>query len=179
MDMAKAEQTVKHSRTQITVTALFESTQAVDQALVALVSAGVPRDLINVVVAQEAARRFYGGRARALRRETMRYAGIGGLVGLIIGILLGIGMVALPGFHDPGMMAFVQLLGPNLATVSGAIIGAAVGFFVHRTTEYRHSRAAESPESIVMAVTARNTDEANVLQQLMANNGGNAPRIEA
>ena len=87
-------------------------------------------------------------------------------------------MVALPGFHDPGTMAFVQLLGPNLATVSGAIIGAAVGFFVHRTTEYRHSRAAESPESIVMAVTARSVDEAGVLEKLMTQYGGKAPRIE-
>lgn len=176
--MATTEQGIKQTRLPITVTALFESTQAVDQALVALVRAGVPRDLINIVVSQEAARRFYRGRVRALRRETLRYAGIGGLVGLIIGILLGVGLVALPGFQDPGAMAFVQLLGPNISTVSGAIIGAVIGFFVHRTVETRHSRAAEAPESIVMVVTARSADEVRVLERLMAKYGGNAPRVE-
>ena len=50
------------SREPLVVTALFDSPDAVDRALDALYIAGVPRDLIDVVVSRVAAQRFYAER---------------------------------------------------------------------------------------------------------------------
>jgi hypothetical protein len=50
------------------------------------------------------------------RREVFKYGGIGGLVGLSLSALVSLGIVAMPGFAPPGIIAVVQLLGPNIGT---------------------------------------------------------------
>ncbi len=170
-------------REPLTVTALFDDTGAVDRALDALYSAGLPRDLVEVVVSREAARRYYaearGVRApRAPGRETWRYAGIGGLVGFVGGVLMGLVMVAWPGIDAPGGLALVQLAGPNVATVGGAAIGALIGATRRRRPSPRHARAAEAANAIVVAVAARGDDEAALLAGLLGGQGGREVRIE-
>ena len=160
------------------VSALFDSPEAVDQAVTALIRAGVPRDLIEIVVSPEAAGRFYGGRVRGLGRETMRFAGIGGLAGLILGAAISLVIIALPGFQDPGLEAIVQLIGPNFVTVAGALVGAAIGLFVRRRAELRFARDSEAPYAIVVVVVARSLDEEQALARILVANGGRAPRRE-
>jgi hypothetical protein len=159
-------------------TALFDTAEAAEGALVSLVRAGVPRDLIDVVVSPQAAQRFYRGLARQPGRAALRYAGIGGLVGLVIGAAISFIIIALPGFQAPGVVAFVQLLGPNLATVLGALIGAAYGLTRGRPAERRHRRAAEAPDAIVMAVATRSREEAEQLARLLADSSGRDARVE-
>lgn len=159
--------------------ALFYDTETVDETVTRLIRAGMPRDLIDVVVAPEAAQKYYKGRTQPRGREAMRFAGIGGLVGLIIGAFISLVLVSLPGFADPGLLAIVQLIGPNFATVTGATIGLVIGFFVHRGNEHRHARAAEAPNAIVIVVTARSREEGERLARLLADSGGKAPRLEA
>lgn len=168
-------------REPLTLTALFDDRDAVDRALDALYAAGTPRDLVEVVVSREAARRFYQDAPRVPRRpgrETFRYAGIGGLVGFCAGVLVGLVSVAWPGVEAPGGMAPVQVLGPNMATVGGAAIGAMIGFFRHRRPDPRFARAAEETGAIVMAVATRSEREATLLGQLVAAQGGRDLRIE-
>ncbi|HEX7049592.1 MAG TPA: hypothetical protein VF188_05220 [Longimicrobiales bacterium] len=162
-----------------TVSALFDAPEAVDRAVAALIGAGLPRDLIEVAVSPEAARRHYAGRARAPGREALRYAGIGGLTGLILGALISLILAALPGFLDPGIGAIVQLLGPNLCTVGGAALGGIIGLFVRRRPAPRHARAAEAPSAIIIVVTARSEREAATLARILARSGGREPRLEA
>lgn len=168
-------------REPITVTALFSDAAAVDQAMDALYSAGTPRDLVEVVVSREAAGRFYADAPRAPRRpgrEVFRYAGIGGLVGFISGVAIGLVTVALPGIEGPGGMAPVQVFGPNVATVVGATIGAIIGYFRRQRPDPRHARAAEQSGSIVLAVAARSEEEAKVLGEIIAENGGRDVRMQ-
>ncbi len=168
-------------REPLTLTALFDDRDAVDRALDALYAAGTPRDLVEVVVSRDAAQRFYASAPRAPRRpgrETFRYAGIGGLVGFCTGVLVGLVAVALPGIEAPGGMAPVQILGPNMATVGGAALGAAIGFFRRQRPDPRHARAAEETGAIVMAVATRSEREATLLGQLIAAQGGRALRVE-
>ena len=68
----------------IEVSVLFDDPGSVDSALAALDGMGVPRDLVEVVVAPQAAQRFYRRVVRSPGRETLRYAGIGGLTGLVV-----------------------------------------------------------------------------------------------
>ena len=169
-------------REPLTLTALFDSPDAVDHALDALYTAGTPRDLVEVVVSRQAAERFYGDartRPRRPGRETFRYAGIGGLVGFCVGVGLSLVMVALPGIDAPGGMAPVQLMGPNVGTVAGAALGAVVGVFRRQRPDARHARAAEASGAIVLAVATRGEHEATLLGGLLRAQGGRDLRVEA
>lgn len=168
-------------REPLTLTALFDDREAMDRAVDALYSAGIPRDLVEVVVSREAAARFYANAPRAPRRpgrETFRYAGIGGLIGFITGVAIGLITVALPGVEAPGGMAPVQVFGPNMATVTGAAIGAIVGWFRRQRPNPRHARAAEASGAIVLAVASRSEEEARLLGEIVAGQGGRDVRVE-
>jgi len=160
------------------VSALFTDPAAVDRALARLVALGIPRDLIEVVVSPEAAALHYEGRAQARRREAFRYAGIGGLTGLITGAIVSIIMIAWPGFQTPDALAIVQLLGPNFMTVGGAAVGGLIGLFVHRRPRRIHARALEAPVSIVVVVTTRSEEETTAVVKALAESGGSSPRLE-
>lgn len=168
-------------REPLTLTALFDDRRAVDRALDALYAAGTPRDLVEVVVSGEAAKRHYADTARRPRqpgRETFRYAGIGGLLGFCIGVVIGVISVAMPGIHAPGDMALVQMLGPNMATIGGATVGAMYGFFRRQQPDPRHARAAEETGAIVLAVSTRGDEEAAMLSRLIAAQGARGLRVE-
>jgi len=158
------------------VSAIFDSADAVDRALLRLNRAGVPRDLVEVVVSPAAAARHYAGKAKPLGREAVRYAGIGGLIGLLVGAAISLVIVVLPGFHDAGLTALAQLIGPNLAAVGGAAVGGIIGLFVHRRPDRRFARAAESPDAIVVVVTARSEEEVRGITAILSESGGREPR---
>lgn len=162
----------------VPVSAVFEDRQAVDRALPQLTGAGVPRDLIEVVVSPEAARRFYAGVRPASVRQTVRYAGIGGLVGLIMSVLLSLVMISLPEFVAPGVTAVVQLLGPNMGAVGGAALGALAGYFRQRPAKRRHARAGEAPHAVIVVVRARDAAHVDAVQQLLKTAGGREPRVD-
>jgi hypothetical protein len=101
---------------------------------------------VEVVVSRESAK-LYSSTGRTPRgpgRETFRYAGIGGLIGFIVGVLVGVVLVAMPGIESAGGMAPVQLLGPNMATIGGATIGAVFGYFRRQRPDARFARLAAS-----------------------------------
>lgn len=166
------------SREPLTVTALFDSTAGVDGALDALYNAGMPRDLIDVVVSPEAAVHFQGGFVRGPGRETFRFAGIGGLTGLLVGAAISLTMVAWPGLDAPGGQAIAQLLGPNVGLVAGAALGASAGFFLHRAPDKRHARAADAAGAIVVVVATRSQAEGTLIARLLTECGGRDARFE-
>jgi hypothetical protein len=162
----------------LTVTALFDSAASVDAALDALYDAGMPRDLIDVVVSPEAAAHFSGGFVRGPGRETFRFAGIGGLTGLLLGAAISLVMVAWPGLDAPGGQAIAQLLGPNVGLVAGAALGACAGFLLHRSPDKRHARAASAAGAIVVAVATRSQAEGVLISRLLTERGGRDARFE-
>ena len=172
-------------REPLVVTALFVSPDAVDRALDALYYAGVPRDLMEVVVSRTAAMQFYSaggpGRrgTRTPGRETFRYAGAGALLGFIGGLLFSLLMLLWPGIDAPGGMAPVALFGPNVGTTAGAAIGALVGLTRRQQPDPRYARAAEARDAILLAVHARDTREAEQLATVIAAHGGRQARVEA
>jgi hypothetical protein len=163
----------------LVITALYDSREVVDDALGRLHAAGVPRDLIEVVVSRDAAERFYRGRARAPGRETFRFAAIGGLVGLILSAAISIAIVAMPGWQSPGATAVVQLLGPNIGTVGGAAIGAVFGAMRTRRPNRRHARAAENASAILLLVRAQSDADTPALERILEDSGGRAVRVES
>jgi hypothetical protein len=162
----------------VAVTALFDSANAVDAALARLYNAGVPWDLMEVVVSRSAAERFYSGLARTPGREVFRYAGIGGLVGLIVGATISLVMLALLGEVHERSAAIVQLLGPNFMTIVGALLGGVYGLFQRRPPQPYYARLAEATSAILVAVAARTTEQTEVVKQILVDAGGREPRVE-
>ncbi|MFW6079547.1 MAG: hypothetical protein ACODAE_08000 [Gemmatimonadota bacterium] len=173
-----ADSPARGAREAVTLSALFDSVEEVDHTLRRLIRAGVPRDLVEVVVSADAARRFYPDRPRAPRGDALRYAGAGALIGLIVGAAISLVLVALPGFHEPGGLVIAQLLGPNFMTAAGVVVGALVGLLVRRRAERRHARAVESPDAIVVVVTARSDEETAALDRILRESGGREVRAE-
>jgi len=62
-------------------------------------------------------------------------------------------------------------MGPNMLTIAGAALGAAIGFFRHQTPNPRFARAAEESGAIVLAVWTRSEEEANMLGRLITAQG--------
>jgi len=111
------------------------------------------------------------------RREVFKYGGIGGLVGLSLSALVSLGIVAMPGFAPPGIIAVVQLLGPNIGTVAGAALGALFGTFHRQRLDRRFARAAEA-SSILLAVRTQSSGDAATLERIIAGAGGRYVTIE-
>lgn len=167
----------------LTVTALFDDPATVERALDALYTAGMPRDLIEVVVSSDAAARFYSRlpnrqAPRPPGRETWRFAGIGALAGFVGGVVISLVMVAWPGIDAPGGNALVQVAGPNIGTIAGATVGAMIGSLRRQRPDARHARAAEASHAIVFAVAARSDEEAALIGQLLTTQGGREVRRE-
>ena len=102
-----------------TVAGLFEQRSSADRALEALERAGFGRDVISVVVRGDAQEREVGGSAGAAgARPGAGAFELGGVaVGGVVGLLAGLGALAIPG------------IGPILAvgTIGSAFVGAAGG----------------------------------------------------
>ncbi len=163
---------------RIAVTGLFDTAEAVQGALEELVAAGLPRDLIEVVASPEAVERFYHGRALRSARDTFRWAGVGAIVGLLVGAAVSLALVALPGFRPPGLMAWVQLVGPNLATVTGAVLGAVYGWFRRRRPSPWHARLRDGDGRILVAAFAHGEPEVEVVVRILGDAGGAEVRTE-
>lgn len=161
------------------VTASFRDPDQVQAALEHLIRAGVPRDLVDVVVSPAAARRFYPSTASDLGNDAFRYAGAGGLIGLLVGSIISLVLIMLPGFFDKGIIPFVQLIGPNLVTVVGFMVGGIIGFFKRRPPNPHFARAAAEPEAIIMVVALRSREEAERIVRILSRAGANEPRIAA
>jgi MFS family permease len=153
------------------VSALFDSEEAVETAIVRLESGGLPRDRVEVVVSRAAAGRWYRGRARGRRGQPLVGAGVGAVVGLIAGTAIALSVVALPG-QEPGTVAFwAQLLGPNLMSLAGALLGAAIGLFVKEPAAPVWRRALGS-EGILVVVEGCDAAEAAAAADALTAAGG-------
>ncbi len=161
----------------LAVTALFPDRSATEAVVADLLRTGLPRDQIEVVVTPAVASREFADVRPRPRNRALVGAAAGGFLGLLFGSLLGLALVWLPGMHDVGVLAVAQLLGPNVATVVGAVIGAAIGFFRRPGESPRHDRLDEAPDQVLVTVSARSREEAEFLAGVLEEHGG-APRID-
>ncbi len=165
--------------THASVSALFDQPEDVEAVVRRLTAAGVPRDLIEIVVSRQAATRFYGGAVPATGRQGLRYAAIGGFAGLVGGAGFSLVLIALPGFATTQEVALIQLFGPNVATILGAAVGAAVGAFIPRRPVALHVRAAQAPSSILVVVRTPDFQQQPNLAGLLTEAGGHDVVVEA
>lgn len=161
----------------VTVTALLPDRAAAESVVAALLRTGLPRDRVEVAVTPAVASREFGDVRPRARHRSLVSAAVGGFIGLLLGSLAALVIVWLPGFHDAGVLAFAQLLGPNLTTLTGAVVGAGFGYFRRREPPPAHARLEEAPDRILVTVSARSREEAERLAGLLERAGGDG-RIE-
>jgi hypothetical protein len=107
-----------------TLVALYDHLSDARSAVTDLVSAGVPRDQINLI-ASDSTREYEGELAldRNANRHESDYAGsgavLGGVLGGLTGLLVGLGAFAIPGVGP------IIAAGPIVAALTGAGAGAA------------------------------------------------------
>lgn len=156
-----------------TLSAFFATPDVVEGAVRDLVEHGVPRDLVEVIVSPEANKAHYGGRARRLGTQTMRYAGAGALLGLLAGVVLSLEIILVfPGFEPPAReLSIGQLLGPNVGMMLGLVIGALIGVFVKRRSTGPLARI-RGREDILIAVRAVAPERVDVVTATLTAAGG-------
>lgn len=142
-------------------------TQLRAQSHVVLDPRDLPRDLVKAIVSREASERFSHGFAHPPRREVLRDAALGGLLGFILSGLVALALVVIPGHELPRATGVIQLLGPEVGVVIGAALGAVFGRFKRRRLPGRHARAAAKPSAILLAVRPQSNDEAPTLEQIL------------
>lgn len=158
----------------VTLSAFFDTEEAVEKVLSQLLLMGIPRDLIEITVGQNAADRFYGGRAKRMGTQALPYAAIGALVGFLGAALVSLVIILFPGFQDVGLTAVVQLLGPNMGALLGALIGLLIGFFVRKKPRGHYARALER-QAILLLVHDRSPDEIEDIRTTLEAAGGESP----
>lgn len=159
---------------RVTVSGFYDAEEKVERALLELSSIhGVPRDLMEVLVSRRAAQRFYGRRALALGPQSFRYAGAGAIIGLLFATVVSFELILFPGRDLPGVLPFVQLLGPNMGLVLGAVIGALVGLFVKKKPRGPYRRVLERDE-ILLVVHGRGLGEAPAIEDALRSTGASA-----
>lgn len=158
-------------RETYTISAFFDSEERAQRAMMALLNEGIPRSLIDVAVSAAASRRFFPGRARPYRDSTFSFAGRGALIGLLVSAAFTLAITLLPGFPDPGLLAVVQLFGPNVGVVTGGALGA-LWALLRRTRPSRHYYRALEREALLLLVQLRPKEEVPLLEALLSRLGG-------
>ena len=153
------------------VSALFATETAVEQAILLLELQGLPRDRISVVVSPEGARRLRAPGKRGGLRQTLAGAGVGAVVGLLVGAAIALAVVMLPGRNPPSIVLWAQLLGPNAASMAGALIGAVVGWFLPERPHPAWRRVVRTA-ALLVVVEGCSPEEASRAEGALSAAGG-------
>ena len=112
------------STVHTTVFGLYASAEAAQEAFDHLLSSGFPRAEISILVPDNETTRLFAQENQTLTTEAATGLSTGGLVGGGLGLLAGLGELAVPGI-GPLMAA-----GPITATLVGAAVGGTLGGLV-------------------------------------------------
>lgn len=167
-----AAESAENAPTSYTVSGFFNNEQAINAVMHACVHRGVPRDLIDVAVSPGAAPHFFSGRARANRDSWFSWTGRGALAGLLISATLSLALIMMPGFNNSGVMAIVQLMGPDIGIIVGAFLGALYGWMKPGDIKPQLKRATLRSDAALMLVHLQPEDEANALKEIFRAQGG-------
>jgi hypothetical protein len=160
------------------VSAFFESEKKTHDTLVRLLEAAVPRDLIEVVVADQFDKDFYQGARKARLSRTVANAGRGALLGLIVFSFFSLLLIASAGARENRQLIFIMLLGPNIGVLSGAFFGMLWSFVAVPRVPARYQRASEQ-KGILLLVRAKEQSQAEGLLGLLESQGGAKGKVEA
>jgi hypothetical protein len=162
------------------VTAVFKTRVAAEAAVDAILKRGYTRDDISVLMSDSTKSKEFAIETRTHAADGLGLgAAVGGTVGAVVAALVAVGTnVFLPGLGlvVAGPLA-AALAGAGAGGAAGGLIGALVGAGIpeHRAKVYDSSLRAGG---ILIGVEAKTDEEADTLEELLKDLGGEYTRQE-
>lgn len=155
------------------VSGFFRQEEPVRKTLMDLLSIGVPRDLIEVVIEESDVQKYFkGGRVRKLK-QTSAVASKGALIGLILFSLVSAGLIVTASATNSDALTWIMLLGPNVGVMLGGLLGLVWGSISSPKMPERHSRLGEG-EGILVIARSRSRTEAEQIKERIEQRGATA-----
>jgi len=155
----------------------FDTPAEVRDVLPSLTRLGVPRDLIDVIVTESAAKSMYAGKRRSMR-PMWRFASIGGLLGLGGGAVVAVVLIAWPGFLAAGPFAYALLFTPMITLSVGAFIGVIVSFLTKRKpSDWRLRIPPPSNDEILLVARARGEGQIDLVLDVIQRQRGRDAQV--
>ncbi|WP_027867717.1 hypothetical protein [Massilia alkalitolerans] len=161
-----------------TVSAFFCDERQAHDAMWACLRLGVPRDLMDVAVSEDAAKQFFSGQAQPYRDGWFSWAGRGALAGLLLSAAFTLGLILFPGLNTSGWMAIVQFLGPDIGVIVGAALGGLYGHLRKTDVKPQMRRALERADAMLMLVHLQPQREAELIGRTLEAHHGESVRID-
>lgn len=157
----------------------FPTREGAERALQAVTDAGVPRDLVSFAVSEAGAIRHFEGKVEGRASVMLENAARGAWIGLVTTGLLSLGIIAWPASARPKSLGLVQLLGPNMGVMAGALIGVIWAWLAPSSTRIPGVPMPEG-DQIIVSVHGLDQERANrVLGILETVGGARLPSIQA
>ncbi|MCB5191470.1 hypothetical protein LG198_12095 [Methylobacillus arboreus] len=156
----------------LTVSGFFTDQRQVDNVLSDCLRLGIPRDLIDVALSEEAAAKFPALKARKNTDSWFAWTGKGALAGLLISSALTLVIILLAGYEVTNSLALVQLLGPDIGIIVGAALGALYGWLRESDTNTLMQRATQRNDAMLLLVYLQPPEEAARIARIFTLHGG-------
>jgi len=150
-----------------TVTGLFKDRAAAQGAFMKLEAAGILEDQISLVMTDDArSNHFRLKESSKVDEGTATGAGIGGLVGVILGTVLAAGTIAIPGMNLVVTGALVSsLAGLGAGAVVGGLVGGLVGAGIPEHEAQLYEKELQKG-NVLIAVRAHNAEQEDVVKKV-------------
>jgi hypothetical protein len=170
---------VEEQEISYTVSGFFRDEDAIKNVMVECLHRGVPRDLLDVAVSPAASKHFFGGRAHIAKDLWFKWMGLGAFIGLVLSSLLTLAIIMIPGFNHSDLLAFVQLLGPDIGVIVGAALGGIYGLLKPGRIKKEMRRAALRSDAALLLIHLQPREEAEVLGDILRDYGGEEIELSA
>lgn len=150
-----------------TVTAIFPTRLAAEQAISQLESAGVSSSQISLVMTDEARGSHFKIKESDKSDEGVATGvGIGGLIGAIAGTVLSAGVIVIPGLNLVVAGTLISALaGLGTGAVAGGLVGGLIGAGIPEH-EAKYYEKEISSGNILVAVEAKDRDQKKAIEEV-------------
>lgn len=150
-----------------TITAIFDTRRAMEEALRKFEAVNVTNDQINVIMSDETRKKFFKLETHNKVDEGVAAgATFGGIVGGVMAAVVGAGTLAIPGLNLVVVGSVVAgLAGAAVGAATGGIVGGLIGLGVPEHEAKLYEGKLKSGH-ILLAVEARDAAQAKVVREI-------------
>lgn len=153
-----------------TVTGIFRSRIAAEQAISQMEAAGVRDSQISLILTDEArSSNFRFVESDKSDEGAARGAGIGGLLGIIAGSVLSAGVIAIPGLNLVVTGTIVSALaGLGAGAVAGGLVGGLIGYGIPEHEAKIYEKEIKSG-NVLVAVKPETSEQKKSIENIFRN----------
>ncbi|MES2286799.1 MAG: general stress protein [Bacteroidota bacterium] len=149
---------------------IFKDQDSADKAIKALETKGYTKDEINIITSDVTRDKYFkDGKTVNAENQTLKGAGAGSAIGLTLGALIG-GILAVGSVVIPGVGLIVAgplaaaLAGAGAGSLTGGLVGALTGWGVSEVKAKKYEKAIKEGK-IVVAVRPHSDEDAKMIEK--------------